>query len=280
MNAVTLMYHDVTPPGLDDSSGFPGGDAARYKLAPDEFASHLRAIHGCIRREPATIDTLAAREAAPGLPVLLTFDDGGASAAVIADCLDVFGWRGHFLVTTGYIDRPGFLSRGQIRALRARGHIIGSHSCTHPLRMAGCSTERLREEWTRSLATLSDVLGERPSVASVPGGDHSAAVADTAADAGIRFLFTSRPTTSVRRLGDVDVIGRFAIRRSIHPRQAAAVASGALAPRLRQLLWWDLKAIGKAVAGPAYRRLRERRFRCSGHVRWGDELAGASEDPS
>jgi peptidoglycan/xylan/chitin deacetylase (PgdA/CDA1 family) len=281
VNAVALMYHDVTPPGLDDSSGFPGGDAARYKIAPDEFAAHLRAIHGCIGRKPVTIETLfAASAAASGLPVLLTFDDGGASAEAIADRLDVFGWHGHFLVTTGYIGRPGFLSRGQIRGLRARGHIIGSHSCTHPLRMAGCSRARLREEWTRSLATLSDVLGELPSVASVPGGAHSAAVAETAADAGIRFLFTSRPTTSVRRVGDVAVIGRFAIRRSTHPRQAAAVASGSLAPRVRQLLWWDVKAIGKAVAGPAYRRLRERRFRCSGQVRWGDELAGAAEDPS
>jgi peptidoglycan/xylan/chitin deacetylase (PgdA/CDA1 family) len=280
VNAIALMYHDVTRPGLDDSSGFPGGDAARYKIAPDEFAAHLRAIRGRLGRGPATIDTVAAREAASGLPVLLTFDDGGASAETIADCLDVHGWRGHFLVTTGFIGRPGFLSRGQIRALRARGHVIGSHSCTHPLRMARCSRARLRDEWMRSVATLADVLGEQASVASVPGGDHSALVAETAADAGIRFLFTSRPTTNVRQQGDLQVLGRFAVRRSTSPQQAAAVASGALAPRLRQLLWWDVKAIGRAFAAPAYRRLRERRFGCTGQVRWGDELPLESEDPS
>jgi peptidoglycan/xylan/chitin deacetylase (PgdA/CDA1 family) len=273
------MYHDVIPQGLDDSSGFPGGGSARYKLTLDEFGAHLRAIRGRIGRRPSAVDTLASCDAAPGLPVLLTFDDGGVSAEAIADCLDVFGWCGHFLVTTGYIDRPGFLSRGQIRTLRSRGHIVGSHSCTHPLRMASCSMARLRDEWTRSVATLSEVLGERVDVASVPGGDHSASVADAAAEAGIRVLFTSRPTTSVRLRGHLQVIGRFAVRRSTCPRVAAAVASGALTPRLRQLLWWDVKAIGKAFAGTAYRHLRDRRFGQKEPVRWGDELPGALEDP-
>jgi peptidoglycan/xylan/chitin deacetylase (PgdA/CDA1 family) len=279
VNAVALMYHDVIPPGLDDSSGFPGGGSARYKLTPEEFDSHLRAIRRRIARRPSAVDALASRDAAPGLPVLLTFDDGGASAEAIADRLDALGWCGHFLVTTGYIDRPGFLSRGQIRTLRARGHIIGSHSRTHPLRMAHCSRARLRDEWTRSVATLSDMLGENVSVASVPGGDHSAAVADAAAEAGIRFLFTSRPTTRVRRRGQLQMIGRFAVRRSTCPRVAAAVAAGALTPRLRQLLWWDVKAIGKAFAGTAYRQLRDRRFGRSAPVTWGDELPGALEDP-
>jgi hypothetical protein len=278
VNAVALMYHDVITPGLDDSSGFPGGGPARYKLTLDEFGAHLRAIRGRIRRRPATVDTLASGDA-PGLPVLLTFDDGGASAEAIADCLDMFGWRGHFLVTTGYIDRPGFLSRPQIRALRGRGHVVGSHSCTHPLRMASCSMARLRDEWTRSVATLSDVLGERVSVASVPGGDHSDSVADAAAEAGICVLFTSRPTTSVRRYGNMQVIGRFAVRRSTSPRVAAAVASGALTPRVRQLLWWDVKAIGKAFAGTAYRGLRDRRLGRSAPGQWGDELPSALEDP-
>ena len=28
------MYHDVVAAGREDESGFPGGDAARYKLTP------------------------------------------------------------------------------------------------------------------------------------------------------------------------------------------------------------------------------------------------------
>jgi hypothetical protein len=75
------------------------------------------------------------------------------------------------------------------------------------------------------------------------------------------------------------MIGRFAVRRSTCPRVAAAVAAGALTPRLRQLLWWDVKAIGKAFAGNAYRQLRDRRFGRSMPVTWGDELPSALEDP-
>ena len=42
MNA--LMYHDVVPEGAEDTSGFPGRDAALYKVTPRQFEAHLDAI--------------------------------------------------------------------------------------------------------------------------------------------------------------------------------------------------------------------------------------------
>ena len=39
-----LMYHDVVAAGAEDSSGFPGRDAALYKVTPEMFAAHLDAI--------------------------------------------------------------------------------------------------------------------------------------------------------------------------------------------------------------------------------------------
>ena len=143
-------------------------------------------------------------------------------ASRIADALERHGWRGHFFVTSSRIDGPGFLQRGTIRDLRRRGHVIGSHSHTHPLRMSHCTEARLRDEWHRSIATLSDVVGEGVTCASVPGGYHSDLVARTAADAGVRFLFTSRPTSRAHRVGDMWVIGRYVLQRST----SAAVAAG------------------------------------------------------
>ena len=35
-----LMYHDVVPHGLEDSSGFPGRDSARYKVTPAQFEAY------------------------------------------------------------------------------------------------------------------------------------------------------------------------------------------------------------------------------------------------
>ena len=39
-----LMYHDVVPAGAEDTSGFPGRDAALYKVTPELFDTHLEAI--------------------------------------------------------------------------------------------------------------------------------------------------------------------------------------------------------------------------------------------
>ena len=35
-----LMYHDIVADGMHDASGFPGRDAARYKITPAQFASY------------------------------------------------------------------------------------------------------------------------------------------------------------------------------------------------------------------------------------------------
>src|SRR5262249_33481635 len=134
-----------------------------------------------------------------GIVPLFTFDDGGASAVdPIAGALERHGWRGTFFITTGRLGQRGFLDARQLRELRARGHAIGSHSHTHPLRMADYSVARLSDEWERSTALLSDLLGEAVNSASVPGGHHSPQVFETAAAAGITTLFTSDPTRRER----------------------------------------------------------------------------------
>ena len=205
VNAAALMYHDVTPAGREDASGFPGGDAARYKLTPAQFDDHLAAIRLKVNRP---VDVIEAVDLEHGpAPLLLTFDDGGASAMAIADRLERAGWRGHFFMTTAYVGRPGFLDAARLRELRRRGHCVGSHSHSHPLRMARLPIVRLRDEWMRSVATLADALGEPIHAASVPGGHHSSAVARAAADAGIRFLFTSEPTVRIRRVAGIDEAG-------------------------------------------------------------------------
>jgi peptidoglycan/xylan/chitin deacetylase (PgdA/CDA1 family) len=263
VTATALMYHDVTPAGREDTSGFPGGDAARYKLTPNQFEHHLAAIG---RRVPSPV---------------LTFDDGGISASDwIAGALERRGWRGHFFVTTRYLDRPGFLGRAHVRDLHARGHIIGSHSHSHPLRMANCSEARLREEWKRSTAHLADVLGEPIVTASVPGGHYSMKVAATAAAAGIRVVFTSQPTVRVKKLADMTILGRYAIEASTSAATAAGLAAGDYAPRARWTALWMAKQAGKRAGGTLYLRVRARLLHASPGVRWGDSLPDGSDDLS
>ncbi|HYM24518.1 MAG TPA: polysaccharide deacetylase family protein [Vicinamibacterales bacterium] len=254
MNAA-LMYHDVTASGClgnNDESGFPGGDAARYKLTTEQFQEHLAAI--------------AARGGRP----VLTFDDGGASAMRIAELLDARGWRGHFFIATAFIGRRGFLNRGEIEQLHRLGHIVGSHSHTHPLRMARCTDARLREEWTRSAAILDDIVGASVDVASVPGGYHSARVSAAAAAAGIRFLFTSMPTLRMRCESGVTVLGRYAIQRHTPALRAAALSAGDLVPRAGQTVLWRAKLAARTIGGAWYLRVRERLLGGSPDAGWGD----------
>jgi len=254
MRVVSLLYHDVVQARDFESSGFPGADAAIYKLELSEFEEHIAAIHEVIDR-PATVRELAHLN---GRPTLLTFDDGGSSAHEhIADLLDRHDWRAHFFVTTDWIGQRGFLSPTQIRDLRTRGHVIGSHSCSHPPRMSHCSRNELRREWTNSIAVLSDILSETVDTASVPGGYYRRNVAEAAAEAGIRTLFTSEPRTSSQVVNGCLVFGRFTIQQGVPAVTAAAIAAGSATNRFQQFAYWNIKKIAKVAGGTRWLLMRK-----------------------
>jgi peptidoglycan/xylan/chitin deacetylase (PgdA/CDA1 family) len=252
MNAVSLMYHDVVEPGQYESSGFPGADSAFYKLECVTFRNHLKAIARAIKERPASIlDYPFERHSTA--PFLITFDDGGISAHKrIADDLENIGWRGHFFITTNYLGSKEFLNPSQVRDLRDRGHVIGSHSCSHPTRMSQCTWRELINEWGSSIAILSDILGEKVEVASLPGGHYSRRVAEAAALQGVRFLFTSEPTMKCRSVNGCVVLGRYSVQCRTEPQTAADIASAKPGPRLNQLLLWNLKKALKAAGGRRY----------------------------
>src|SRR6185436_11928918 len=145
MKAISLMYHDVVSRNERDSSGFPGADAALYKIAPDQFRKHLQSIARSTSARPQTAFDLKTQPEGR-TPLFITFDDGGISAfTTIAPMLEDAGWRGLFFVTAGCVAQRSFMTPDQIRELHSRGHIIGSHSLSHPLRMSSCSWDKMIE---------------------------------------------------------------------------------------------------------------------------------------
>src|SRR5215207_2750512 len=190
MRATTLLYHDVVEPGDFDASGFPGRPSARYKLEWPRFREHLLALDAGAEAPAVSAAELLGSRCPPG-SWLLTFDDGGASAVRVGDALTERGWRGHFFITVDRIGTPGFVDEEGVRALVRQGHVVGSHSVSHPERMSRCSWATLLEEWSASAATLSRITGEEVRTASVPGGYYSREVAAAAAAAGLGVLFTS-----------------------------------------------------------------------------------------
>lgn len=263
MHAISLLYHDVIDGNHFVTSGFSIPGANRYKINVSEFKEHLFYISRTIVQKPAVVTDFIEFKARPELDrsapsFLLTFDDGGKSATIIADLLDEYGWKAHFLITASLIGTPGFLSTREICGLRAKGHIIGSHSWSHPARMSACSSKNLYAEWAQSVQLLSDILGEEVKVASVPGGYYSRRVAEVAAEAGIRALFTSEPERTCRHVCGCLVLGRYGMRQGMSPANVAGLASGQLSPRFRQFLFWNLKKIPKTIGGNAWLRMRER----------------------
>jgi peptidoglycan/xylan/chitin deacetylase (PgdA/CDA1 family) len=257
VKAVCLLLHDVVEDGDWDSSGFTGPGTAKYKLSVSAFEAHLAAIDAARAAGPIAAAELASYSDGT-LPFLLTFDDGGESAATrIADLLGERGWRGHFFVTAGQIGKKGFLNAEQIRGLKQRGHIIGSHSFSHPTRMSHCTDQELRHEWGASTKLLSDILGEQIDMASVPGGYYSRRVAEAASAAGIRVLFNSEPTTVIHTVQGCLVVGRYNIMRGTPSRISADLVSRGSGPRTRQWLYWNLKKIGKVAAGRPYLAARQ-----------------------
>lgn len=257
MAIVSIMFHDVVNEDRWDSSGFPGGSAAVYKLSRTEFEKHLDAISavlpdGVVKTVKALDDGLDQR------CVFLTFDDGGICAHTItADLLERRGWRGHFFIPTDYIGKPGFLMPDQILDLHRRGHIVGSHSSSHPSRMTSFSDKRIEEEWQGSVQTLSQILGTKVTAASVPQGYYSRRLLEAAKESGIGIAFTSDPTMRVGGVSGCRTLGRYMVQRGMDPSISAALAQMRFSARFRQATLWKLKKVAKMASGDIYIRLRE-----------------------
>lgn len=262
MQAASLLYHDVVAEGALDASGFVGAVANRYKLTREVFADHLRAIASRPLTRCVTARQVLSGEAGTSRPCLLTFDDGGVSSLTeIAERLEAFNWRGHFFITTDRIGQPGFLSVAQIQELHQRGHILGTHSCSHPSRIDQLDDAALFREWSQSAAILSDILGTRTWCGSVPGGFFSRRVAFAARQAGLDLLFTSEPTCHWSWSGTLRIAGRLPIVNHTPASQAATLAAGDRWTILRQQCVWNGKKFAKSVAGDFYRQASEWFFR-------------------
>jgi peptidoglycan/xylan/chitin deacetylase (PgdA/CDA1 family) len=249
-----LIYHDVVRTDRD-ASGFSGPGPRRYTLPWARFVEHLDRIDEAVGGPPDIVDDLLTGR--PGSPSwLLTFDDGGSSAADVGEELTRRRWRGHFFVITGLIGNAGFLDVSEIRDLHRMGHVIGSHSVTHPGRMSSLSFEQVLHEWHASVAALSDLVGEDVRTACVPGGYYNEQIAVAADRSGIAALFTSEPVRTVRRVGGCLVIGRYSVRRNSSAGDAARAAAGQVLPWLRQYCAWNLRRPLKAIGGDHYVRAR------------------------
>ena len=254
--AVGLMYHDTFANGNTESSGRCGVGPDLYKVDVDRFRGQMLGIHERFQDRAAA----ANKPGSTTCPLLITFDDGGVSAYTqVASILEEFGLVGHFFVTTSYIGKPGFLDKAQLRELDERGHVVGSHTDSHPDIITNLSYDDLLQEWKVSTAKLREILGKPIEVASIPGGEYSKQVVRAAGENGIRFLFTSEPVTRTWKVGECLAIGRFTIMQTTpdHVVFELANSSHTRSQRQQSRSWYS-KKLAKKICGPLYLVIRDK----------------------
>lgn len=199
MEQINLMYHDVFVHNVNES-GFLRERDLPYKMNASIFEMHVKAISDYCE----SVDHSKSN-------VVFTFDDGGKSFHhVIAPILEKYGFKGLFFITTKYLGTETFLNEEEIRDLRKRGHIIGSHAHTHN-HLYTLTDEQVVDEWKCSTEILYRILGEPIRYASIPNGDTSKRVLANAYKYGIRYIYTSEPITKVSYFNDMQVIGRYVL---------------------------------------------------------------------
>lgn len=138
----------------------------------------------------------------PPKAVALTFDDGYENfyeyafpvlqkhgfPAMVYLISDMLGQPSSWFAQEGRATPP-LMSAARVRQLRREGIDFGSHSATH-VKLAEQSSERIREEVSRSKAVLEDVLGEPVQHFCYPYGSHDMRAVEAVAEAGYRCATT------------------------------------------------------------------------------------------
>ena len=182
-----LCYHQIREPTAADSAA-----DRTYIVSPAVFAAQMRALDRA-GYTPVGGNMLArylARgEPLPRKPVLLTFDD--ASAGQYVNALPVLRQH-HFLATffvmTVVLGKPGWLTRGQVRALDQRGMTIGAHTWDHK-EVTKYGDDDWRVEGVQPRALLERLLRHPVTLFAYPDGAWDAAAIPHLRSAGYTAAF-------------------------------------------------------------------------------------------
>ena len=118
------------------------------------------------------LESIVAAQATGDIPVIITFDDGNASDAVIAlPELAKRGLKAAFFVCAGRIGAPHYLDRVALADLLAAGMEIGTHGKDHR-NWRGLDESTLDAELGEARQRIEDVCGVAITKAAIPFGSY------------------------------------------------------------------------------------------------------------
>jgi|SaaInlStandDraft_4_1057021.scaffolds.fasta_scaffold01327_9 peptidoglycan/xylan/chitin deacetylase (PgdA/CDA1 family) len=255
--AISLCYHDIFDKD-PNVSGIKGTGANIYKIQQEKFQRQIKLLNTFTDLDVVSILDLNFSVKCNN-KVMLTFDDGGISAYTkIFPILENAGMIGHFFIIGDRIGKKGFVSESHLREMRSHGHIIGTHSFSHPSRISSLSSNKIKDEWENGIQVLEDILSEKILVASIPNGYNSKLVMECASNAGISHIFTSDPTIKIKKNKNCSIIGRYPIQKQHDEDYVTSIVNRKFPIIARHAVEWRIKSIIRSVGGDAYLKVRKK----------------------
>ncbi len=125
-----LCYHRIRPFKSTDSKR-----AKDYIVTPEDFRAQMKMLADSGYKTilpDQLMNYLQYGDPIPGKAVMLTFDDNvGDQMAVAEPILKELGFKGVFFIMTVTLNKPGYMSKEQVKQLHDEGHVIGSHTYDH-----------------------------------------------------------------------------------------------------------------------------------------------------
>jgi peptidoglycan/xylan/chitin deacetylase (PgdA/CDA1 family) len=210
-----LTYHNI-------GAAPAGARMPKLYVTQQAFARQCRVLRALGLRGVSMGEGLQALRAGRNGVVVLTFDDGYVDNFTHAlPVLQEFGFTATCYVVAGLIGsfnawdieylgvRKSLMNVDQLRAWRAAGQEIGSHTLTHP-RLTSLNESDLSRELCSSKAALEQMLGEPVPHFCYPYGDESESVRRAVAAAGYESAVSTRRGLATER-DDLHALPRVSI---------------------------------------------------------------------
>ncbi|MEO7561277.1 MAG: polysaccharide deacetylase family protein, partial [Ferruginibacter sp.] len=107
----------------------------------------------------------------PEKSMMLTFDDTDDDQYFIAlPEMKKYGFKGVFFIMTVSINRPGYMTREQIKQFSDEGNIIAAHTWDHHNVKKYANEEDWITQLDKPVKQLEDITGKRPDYFAYPFG--------------------------------------------------------------------------------------------------------------
>lgn len=181
-----------------------------YSVTPAAFAEQMKAlsVNGYHTILPAQLkEYLVYGGKLPSKPIMITFDDTREEQLTIGAAeMKKYGFKGVFFIMTIAINRPGYMTKEQIKTLSDSGNIIGAHSWDHHM-----VTKYVDADWENQLAKpnkkLQEIIGKPITDFAYPDGIWNTAAIPHVKDNGYQLAYilatkrdSTAPLYTIRRI--------------------------------------------------------------------------------